>query len=434
MKLAHLSLITLWINSVALAQTITLKSVDEAVQQSLISNPDLRLYKLKRNQAKLEHKVSKSHLLPTISANIAAQKNIHLPVTPLPGEIFGQPGQTIQVQFGQNYNYNAGFMLTKDLLDWQKKLHSRMLKVNMEIIEGQAAAYRQKLIEQVALYYYTALVTKKALEINEQDVQLADSLYALAQQKFNKGIIDQLAVNQARMHIHQLHQASISNQTLLAQCHHQLKILLGVDAQAVIQITQTEISETELSLAAINLNRDKSLIGYELQSKQNDLRVRLERAAFIPKLSVTAYLGKQQFTNEPTLSFDNNSWTNNSYISLHLNIPIFTGFSRSNQIKMAKVGQEEAKLALKQAQQKSAINDALLLKEYQYAHQLVDATKHNFRLTKRNANLSFKRYQQGVINLEQYFRKFEDYLSAEQGYLNALSKLYSYQAIILSRK
>ncbi|HAS42127.1 MAG TPA: hypothetical protein DCS93_16735 [Microscillaceae bacterium] len=432
MKIALLCLIICGTASAVIGQNLTLNSVEEALKQALQHNPDLQLYQLKRKQAQLEHKSSRSHLLPTISGVITAQRNIDLPVTPIPGEIFGQPGRTIEAQFGQTYNYNVGLSLSKNLLDWQATLKSRVVKINMEMTEAQTAAFKQKLTEQVALYYYTAIITKKALQINAQDVQLADSLFLLTQNKFRQGVTDQLAINQARMHIHQLRQTSISNKILLNQCYQQLKTLLGADTQATITITQTEILSLPNNALPINMGQDKSLTTYALQSKQNDLRVRMERAAYLPKLSLTTYLGRQQFSNEATISFDR--WTSNSYIGLNLSIPIFTGFSRSNQVKIAKVAQQEAKLTWQQAQQKSALADATLLKEYQYTQELVQASQDNFRLAKANAKLSFKRYQQGLINLEQYYRRFEDYLSAEQGYLSALSKLYGYQATIISRK
>jgi len=434
MKIAYVYVMIWWMVPAVFGQNLTLHSVEGALQQALKHNSDLRLYQLKRTRTTLEHKSSKSHFLPTISGVLTAQRNIDLPVTPIPGEIFGQPGQTIEAQFGQTYNYNVGILISKSLLDWQAILKSRVIKINTEMAEAQTAAFKQKLTEQVALYYYTVIITKKALQINAQDAKLADSLFLLAQKKFDQGIIDQLAMNQARMHIHQLRQTSIANQILLSQCYQKLKTLLGADTQATITITQAEVLPITTNALLDNIGQDKSLIHYALQSKQNDLKVRMERATYLPKLSLTTYLGRQQFTNEATVSFDRNAWTSNSYISLNLNIPIFTGFSRSNQIKTTKVAQQEAQLAWQQAQQKSAIADITLMKEYQYTQQMVQANQGNFQLAKTNARLSFKRYQQGLINLEQYYRRFEDYLSAEQNYLNALSKLYGYQATILSRK
>ncbi len=410
---------------------IVLRSASQTIQLALEQNPDLRIYRLKRQQAALEHKLSKSFILPTITGSVGAQKNIHLPITPVPGEIFGQPGQTVQAQFGQQYNYNAGIAIQKNFLDWQAIVKSRVAKIQVEISEGEAGAFKQQLTEQVALYYYTVLITQKAAAIYDQDVKIADSTLLLIRQKFAQGLVNQLTVNRAKIHANNTRQNKQNNQRLFDQCTYQLKPLLGLSADAPLTIEEKAI---HLPPALPTLQTDKALRVYALKRKQTAMNVKLHKASFTPRLSFYSYFGKQQFSNTDQVSFDNNAWSNYSYIGLNLSVPVFTGLSRLKQLKIAKISHESAQEVWQREQQKAANKDQWLLTNYQHYRTLAKTAHSTFKLTQSNVALAWQQYRQGLISLPQYFQVFDEYLQAESAYLNVLSKCYSNYATILSRK
>ena len=114
-------------------------------------------------------------------------------------------------------------------------------------------------------------------------------------------------------------------------------------------------------------------------------------------------------------------------------MPVFTGFRNKNKIKTAQIESEIARTNLLNEQIKTEAKDELLLNEYRFSVDNMQAVYENFMLTSQNKDLSFEQYEQGIISLDQYFKTFEDYLKAESAYLNALSNTYSYYATLLSR-
>ena len=116
------------------AQDVTISSIEEAIELALKRNFDFQNYTINQQKASLEYKQAKRHRLPTISGTFNGQRNIDLATTPLPGEIFGQPGEVVDAQFGQEYTYNAGINISKQFFDrnahWQKKIASLNQDIN----------------------------------------------------------------------------------------------------------------------------------------------------------------------------------------------------------------------------------------------------------------------------------------------------------------
>ena len=84
--------------------------------------------------------------------------------------------------------------------------------------------------------------------------------------------------------------------------------------------------------------------------------------------------------------------------------------------------------------EKSTSKDAQLIAEYERNILVLKSSKNNFTLTKENTNLALLKYQQGLLSLDAYFKTYEDYLKAENNYLNTLSITLSQYATILSRQ
>lgn len=411
--------------------TIVIKSVEDALEMAREHNVERAIYDYQQEKAKKEHQLSKSYLLPTITGNFSAQNNLKLATTPIPGELVGQPGELVNVQFGQDYNYNTGLTATQTVFDWQSNMQSKIAKVGVQVAQVESELFDEKLKEQVALYYYTALISKKAVEINKKDRSVADSIQELTYQKFNKGLLDRLSLNQAVINLNNIEQNVWSNQRMLEQALTQLSILLGTNATIVLE--GQELMQFDFPVAG-KLSPDKNIELYDQQAEQSRLNLRQQQATYLPKLTFVAYFGQQQFQNDFTFSLDGNAWTDYSYLGLNLSFPLFTGLANRNRTKIAKIEHAIAQKRLEDEKRQSALRDALLLKEYDLSLYASSSAYDNFMRYRNNASLSLQKYEQGIISLDAYFKVFEDYLRSENNYLSALTNVYSYYSTLLSRK
>ena len=112
------------LNIYAQENQTTFTNVAEVIALALDKNPDLTVYLLQQEKATVDYKKNKNYFLPNISGTASFQNNLALQTTALPGEVFGQPGESVNVQIGQQYNYNAGINLSKSIFQGSLALPS----------------------------------------------------------------------------------------------------------------------------------------------------------------------------------------------------------------------------------------------------------------------------------------------------------------------
>lgn len=416
-----------------LGQEVILKSVDEAITMALARNKDYDNYLLEQQKAQQEYKQARSHRFPTISGTFSGQRNLDLATTPLPGEIFGEPGQTIDAQFGQAYTYNAGISISKDLFNRQAALNARISGLNRDLKAIEKEVFEELLQEQVILYYYTGLVANRAKAIGEQDLESAINLVQLSTQKYEEGLIDAITLNTAKINENAVRQNLISSEQLALQCEIELKKLLGMQSSDPLVFNETLEYQTPQAYFVQQLRADPILESAGLQLRQAEMNTQLSKSSLLPVLSVNSYYGRQQFRDDFGLSFSGDNWNNYSYLSLGLSVPIFTGFNNKSKIKQSQIGQQMAFNSKQEVENSAILNDQRLIADYEFSRRDAQKALETYELYQENLTLTLAQYEEGIIGLDHYLNVFEEYLKAENAYLNATSKMYTHYSQIIPR-
>jgi outer membrane protein TolC len=208
--------------------TIHIDNLDMLWKVALKNNSSQKIYQLKNQQLKVDYNTSRAYLLPQISGSFSGQNNTKLATTPVPGELLGQPNTTQYLQFGNQFVYNTGVTIFKSLFDWQAKAQSNIAKENIALNTAQQLVNEQNLKTQIAQSYFTLLVAKKATEISENDLQVSDSILLITKQKFQQGLVDAIAVNQATVNSNNILLSISQSKELYKNALVSLKILTGI--------------------------------------------------------------------------------------------------------------------------------------------------------------------------------------------------------------
>lgn len=414
-------------------EPLTLSSVTEAIEHALKHNPQLREYGLREEQASRTYQALQYHWLPDIYASGSLKVNNELPVTPVPGELFGQPGQTVNAQFGQTYNYQAGLSLSTTLLDVQTHYAAKAAKSASRGAAANAGAFTQRLREDVAVSYYTALATRELLRGQRTSEQEAETLVRIVEDRMAQGVVDQIAVNRAHINRNAVRQDVANYLDILEQTLTNLKILLGLPAETPLTLTEN-VHSGEATSVSDTLGPDLTLKVDETYAVQTRFQAFEQRARWLPKLTVDAYLGGQQLRDDFGLSFGDGDWSPIQYVTLSLNFPLFTGFDRWNQIRAAEAARTQAELTFERRRNESRAIDESLAKRRRIYWQQVTATRDSHDRSRTNAELGLQKYEQGVIGLEQYLSAREEQRGAEAAYLNALLSYFRIISTYLSRE
>ncbi len=432
-----LSMLGLLLHQIAIAQeegkVVILTSFEEVIERVELGNFDLKKYRYDLDKTALELKIAKAHRLPTLSGTFNGQRNLDLATTPLPGEIFGQPGTTINAEFGQEYTYNAGLTLTKSILDWQAIFQVKLSALNLESAEIQKKSFEELLYQQAGVYYFSALVARQAIELWEEDIQLADSIELLTKQRYEEGVLDKLSYNKARINALVVRQNLNNSLQLYNQSIAELKKLTGIQPDQELLLEQRLTYELPTTYSIDLLLPSKQIAIADMQIQQAKMRTNLQKANFLPKLTFTSYFGRQQFQDGFGLDFGNDSWSNFSYLALNVSVPIFSGFANRNRLKSSKLDYELAKEDWENQQLVSALEDAQLITDYNHSLENTKLAQNNLELYHQNKELTFQQYKEGVVSLDTYLSTFEDYLKAENAFLNNLLTTYQYYSQIYPR-
>ena len=431
MNKALMYILVFFLFTSSLSSQVKIDKLEDLWKIALQNNPNQRVYGLKREQLGYDYKTSESFYYPQASLGFTGQDNLIQSVTPVPGIIFNKPG-TVYLQFGKHYTYGSGLTVTKDLFDWQAMLQSKIAKENIELNNDQQAAYTQTLKTQVGQYYFSALVAKAAVMIAEKDLAVSDSIYTAIKQKFDEGLTDASAVNQALINKNAIQQNILQSNQLLNQAVANVKILAGLPAKTAIDFGEVAI-EKEAEKVGNTLGEDKTLLPYKASIDISLLQQKEQKAAFLPKLTATGYFGFQEYRDRFEMSFAKNAWTDYQYLGLGLNWPLFTGFANSNKLKSSAVQKKIAEQNYEAAKEQSTTNDFLLIQNLDSYKELVLSSKSSFDLYRKNLELSRQKFKEGLISIDVYLKTFQDYLTAENTYLSNLSNLLTTKASIEAR-
>jgi outer membrane protein len=420
-----------------LAQTV-FHSLPEVLTAALRDNPTQHIYRLKTGQLTAEYKADQSYLYPQVAANFSGQDNLKLSVTPVPGELINQPGKTLYLTFGKHYVYNAGVAATENIFNWQYVCVANEARENINLNNLVQQAYEQNLKASTAQYYFSSLIATSSIRIANRDLQLADSILMTIKNRFSQGLVDLSAVHSAEINVNNVQENILQSTQLLNQSIQNLKLLTGATAQQTL-ILDEHLAADSISMdspdspTSPDIGPDKNLSVYAANAHFADLQTKFAKAAFYPTLSLSGFVGSQQFRDNFGLTFGDQSWNDYRYLQLNLNVPLFTGFYTRNKYRSA---QTLARINAQQyhdAVEQGKISDSLLISTYDNDRLLVAASGRNLLLYRANVELSRHKFEEGLISIDTFQKTFEDYLRAENTHLNNLSSMFNAMASIISR-
>jgi outer membrane protein len=409
---------------------IVFHSLPEVWNAALKNNPTQHIFRMKTGQLTADYHASQSYLLPQIAGNFSGQDNLKLSVTPVPGELIGQPGKTLYLTFGKHYVYNAGVNATENLFDWQYVFQSNIAHENITLNNLQQAAYEQNLKASAAQYYFSGLIAASSIQISNRDFQIADSVLATIRNRYTQGLVDLSAVHSAEINVNNVQLNILQSRQLLNQSIQNLKLLTGCKANQTLTLDEHLAADSPVNLS---IGPDRNLNVYIANTHLAQLQAKIFKAATYPTLSLSGFVGSEQFRDNFGLSFGDQTWNDYRYLQLNLNVPLFTGLYNRNKYQSARALARINAQQYQDAVEEGKITDSLLISTYDNYRLLVAASGRNLLLYRDNVELQRQKFEEGLISIDTFQKTFEDYLHAENTHLNNLSSLFSAMASIISR-
>lgn len=220
---------------------------------------------------------------------------------------------------------------------------------------------------------------------------------------------------------------------MLTVSEQMLKYQIGMDISTPIVLTDTAIDkrrEDALSLLTADKDYDRvpeyKLMNISLQLNQYNLK-RYKLAA-LPTLSGFWAYGTNYGAEEFTRILDFNKYWASSTIGIQLNVPIFSGFMRQNQVKEAELNVEKSKNNIESVKQTIDFQSAMSRTTLKNAVLQAQSQHRNMDVANDVLDLARRKYKAGVGSNLEVTTAQTDALQSQTNYFSALLDVINAEA------
>jgi multidrug efflux system outer membrane protein len=389
--------------------------LDSLVQKSIDFNQDLNIAAETIIQAQDGIIVQRSAMLP----NFGVQGNASR------GNFQGLLLPNTQTQF-------SAVAFANWEIDFWGKFRRLNEAARARLMQSEEAyrATKLSLVSSVATNYFLLLDYKKRLEISERNLALRDSVLNIIEQRFEKGIVAEIDVNQAQIKRAVAAESIPVWKRLIAQTEHRLSVLAGANPGRIV--TESKLLEIDTTftipagLPSDLLLRRPDVVAAEQNLIAQNAITGSAKANLFPNISLTGLAGG--VSNELSMLTDGPlAWN----VGGSILGPIFNFGQIRRQISIEESKTRQALLAYERTVLDAfrSVEDALI--EISTLKEQLKAREDRLNASLNAQFLSGERYDKGVTSylefLESQRQAFEselNYVETRQQLLNAYVNLY----------
>jgi len=276
----------------------------------------------------------------------------------------------------------------------------------------------------VSKAYYQVLVSNEQIKLLDANItQLKQQLDQTTQQN-KQGFVEKIDVDRLSVQYNNLVTNRENTVRTLALNYQMLKFQMGMPIDQQINLTDKLESidlNQQIGQDAVDTSFYHNRIEYNLLQtnvKLNQLDAKSKKAEFLPTL--TANGGYGGTFQENHMKYLYNHIYTDSYIGLNLNIPIFSGGQRSNQLKQLEINVQKAQNNLYDAKNALRLQANSANVTYVNSLQSLNNQKKSRELAQEVLHVAKVKYQQGVGSSLEVTQAETDFENADNQYIQAL--------------
>lgn len=397
----------------------------ERNQQLAAGAIDAKINKEKTREARLSR-------IPEIYGDLNVQRNLIIPVTPVPSNAFNPnapEGQLTPLRFTTKWTANTGLNASVDLFNPEKRQAIREALIQEELTRLDNESTRHDLTFEVGKAYAASLIAFEQLRLAVADTLTKAKVLEVSQQQFDQGRLLLASLNQAIAD----RNASLNKYDealgIYEENRDQLLYLLGYAPDGTMSIAFEDNLENLFQIFVTKGEQAGGNFSFN-KLRQNEAllntQIKAANAAFLPAITFKAYYGANYFDNNFEI-FKSANWNGNSFLNVGVRVPITEGFIRKNRIKQLELEKQGNELRYQYETNKNQA-DYLAAKREAVAHEKgYRRTQENFQLAATNLRLAEQQFSFGRLGLDELSKVSYNYEKEKNNYLNSA---YNY---ILSR-
>ena len=404
------------------SETPIIITLEQALEIALSENVSVKVADMEIERTGYAKKGSYASLFPQIDASGAYQRTIKKQVmymdidmsslggamggggegeTELPdgvelpeGSGEGAPSMADGLEVGRWNTWSAGVSANMPLVNAQLWKSLKISGLDVELAVEKARSSRLDMVTQVKNAYYSILFAKEAFDVYKDVYENAVSNFEETQKKFDAEKISEMELLRAKTTVANAIPNVYNAESSVILALWQLKAVLGVDLDLNLDV-EGRLDDYAQQMFydvhqhdSISLDRNSTMKQLAIQAEMLAETIKLQKYANIPSLALGFNFSMNAMTND--FNFSEYRWTPYSYVGVSLQIPIFAGGKRYNQIRQAKTQYQQVQLQTMdtERQLKIAIRQFLTtmetnMKSYYAAQDAVAAAQKGYDIAEK---------------------------------------------------
>ena len=364
------------------------KRLQGVLELALANNLDLRLAALNVERVQAYYKIKRANLYPTVYAS-AAKNRSHLS-----SEQFGfsAGGSSLDIDY---YDINAG------IASWEIDLFGRLRSEKNQAFEQFLASEEGRRSAQLSLVaavgqtYLSLAASREQLQLAKDTLESQQEFYDLIEKQFKVGLATKLDLRRVQTQVN-LAQRNVAVYTqLAAKDENALNLLAGTQVPGELLpenlSSVTPPRELDSGLNSLVLLGRPDIMAAEHRLKAANAYIGVARAAFFPRISLTALIGTASSALSSLFGAGTGTWTFNTQVGM----PIFD-LRTHGALRVSEVDQQILLTQYQKAIQGAfrEVADALAVKGT--IDQQVEAQESLVAATAETYHLAVARYNKGI--------------------------------------
>ncbi|MDD2545058.1 MAG: efflux transporter outer membrane subunit [Burkholderiaceae bacterium] len=377
------------------------------LEQALEHNRDLRAAMLRVEEARLAYGLQRGERLPTVAANLAATR------AAVPG-VLNATGRRV---VGTLFQPGLGFAHWE--IDFWGRIGSLSEAALQTTLASEAAqrAVRLGLITQVAHSYLLLREADERLALAQASLDSRAESLRIFRRRTALGATSRLELTQVELLWQQASSLVAQLQQVRATQQQALAVLVGAPIdwpprQAPQQPLDSLVLAPPLAagLPSELLVRRPDIVAAEHGLQAAQAQIAAARAAFFPRIALTASAGAASTALDNLFQAGNQAWS----FAPTLSLPLWDGGQRQAGLDLAVVRREQAVVRYEQSIQAAFRDVSDALSAQRWLDEQVRHLRATLALQNERARLARLRYEHGATRYLEVLDAERDRLSAEQ--------------------
>jgi len=401
---------------------LTNANLSQVINYALKNKPGVKQALIDQEIGERDIKSALSGWLPQINADANFNHNLKQQVNALTTN-----GETSYITFGTKNTSALILQADQQFLNAGLIQASKSAKYYRQQYSQTAENVKINTIVEVSKAFYDILTSQEQFKIIAENIARLEKQFRDAKAQYEVGLVDKTDYQRAQISLSNSKADQKRTQELLKYKYAYLKSLIGYQPEKDLSLAfNNEVMEQNVLVDTAQVLNHQNRIEYRLLQTQRELQhisTSYNKLAYMPKLSGFVNYSWNYMANDFSKLYDQSF--PGAIVGLKLNIPIFQGGKRTQEIRKSQLLEKRIDLDLENS--KNQINS-----QYEQAMATYKASLNDWRTAHGNVDISKQVYGTIKLQYDEGIKTYLDLMTAESdlrtaqiNYLNALYTLLS---------